>query len=78
MADRVFPGMTLMRSFALLPEVDNDVWLIWPLEHSLPLDASAYLVVQRDGGWAVLAIADGAVVHTSPSPLELVPCPVPF
>ena len=78
MADRVFPGMTLMRSLALSPEVDNDVWLTWPPEHSLPLDATAYTVDERDGGWAVLAIADGAVLHTSPSPLELVPCPVPF
>ena len=78
MADRAFPGLTLVRSLALPPEVDNDVWHTWPPEHSLPLDASAYTVDQRDGGWAVLSNVDGTVVHSSSEPIELVACPVPF
>ncbi len=66
-----------MRSLALPPEVDNDVWLTWPPEHSLPLDATAYTVERRDGAWTVIVNADRSVAYTSQQPLELVLCRFP-
>lgn len=73
-----FPGLTLIRSAELPDKVDDAVWMTWPREHCLPLQADAYRVEQSGSQWLVRTQATGEVIHTSSMQFRLVDRPVPF